>query len=143
MQGRKEDIGAFDTPKNPGQPIGWISKVTAEHLEITTDDPAAELHNGDGLCYYDLQKELVGLQINRAEAQKAKGVWRLFPKDPMDGFKDLRKGVQVNRNRDTRHQQCQNQHPRKSLGRHWFVLVVVLYLPLFPHIPDIFCLKFA
>jgi 23S rRNA 5-hydroxycytidine C2501 synthase len=100
VQGRKEDIGAFDTPKNPGQPIGWVSKVTPEHVEITTDDPATELHNGDGLCYYDLQKELVGLQINRAEAQKAKGVWRLFPKDPMDGFKDLRKGVQVNRNRD-------------------------------------------
>ena len=100
VQGRQEDIGAFDTPKNPGQPIGWISNVTPEHVEITTDDPAAELHNGDGLCYYDLQKELIGLQINRAEATKAKGVWKLFPKDPMDGFKDLRKGVQVNRNRD-------------------------------------------
>lgn len=100
VQGRQEDIGAFDTPKNPGQPIGWVSKVADDHLEISTDDPAAELHNGDGLCYYDLQKELVGLQINRAEATKAKGVWKLFPKDPMDGFKDLRKGVQVNRNRD-------------------------------------------
>jgi putative protease len=100
VQGRKENIGAFDTPKNPGQPIGWVSKVTPEHVEITTDDPVTELHNGDGLCYYDLQKELVGLQINRAEAGKSKGVWKLFPKDPMDGFKDLRKGVQVNRNRD-------------------------------------------
>jgi putative protease len=58
------------------------------------------LHNGDGLCYYDLQKELVGLQINRAEPAKQKGHWKLWPKDPMDGFKDLRKGVQVNRNRD-------------------------------------------
>jgi putative protease len=100
VQGRKEDIGAFDTPKNPGQPIGWVSQVTPAHVEITTDDPATELHNGDGLCYYDLQKELVGLQINRAEAAKAKGVWKLFPKDPMGGFKDLRQGVQVNRNRD-------------------------------------------
>ena len=59
VQGRKEDIGAFDTPKNPGQPIGWVSKVSAEHVEITTDNPAIVLHNGDGLCYYDLQKELV------------------------------------------------------------------------------------
>jgi putative protease len=100
VQGRKEDIGAFDTPKNPGQPIGWVSKVTAEHVEITIDNPTTELHNGDGLCYYDLQKQLVGLQINRAEAAKAKGVWKLFPKDPMEGFKDLRQGVQVNRNRD-------------------------------------------
>jgi len=42
----------------------------------------------------------VGLAINRAEAQKTAGLWRLFPKDPMAGFKDLRRGVQVNRNRD-------------------------------------------
>jgi 23S rRNA 5-hydroxycytidine C2501 synthase len=100
VQGRKEDIGAFDTPKNPGQPIGWVTRVAADHLEISTDEPAAVLHNGDGLCYYDLQKELVGLQINRAEPAGQKGHWKLWPKDPMNGFKDLRKGVQVNRNRD-------------------------------------------
>ncbi len=100
VQGRKEDIGAFDTPKNPGQPIGWVTRVAADHLEISTDEPGAVLHNGDGLCYYDLQKELVGLQINRAEPAGQKGHWKLWPKDPMDGLKDLRKGVQVNRNRD-------------------------------------------
>jgi len=100
VQGRKEDIGAFDTPKNPGQSIGWVTRVAPDHLEISTDDLTAVLHNGDGLCYYDLQKELVGLQINRAEPAGAKGHWKLWPKDPMDGFKDLRKGVQVNRNRD-------------------------------------------
>lgn len=29
--------------------------------------PPTMLHNGDGLCYYDLHKELVGLAVNRAE----------------------------------------------------------------------------
>lgn len=100
VQGRKDDIGAFDTPKNPGQPIGWISKVRPDHLELTTDRPDTQLNNGDGLCYYDLQKILVGLQINRAEATADPGVWKLWPKDPMSSFKDLRTGVQVNRNRD-------------------------------------------
>ena len=100
VQGRKEDIGAFDTPKNPGQPIGWVHQVTTDHLVISTNDPAAVLHNGDGLCYHDLQKQLVGLQINRAEPTGKTGHWKLWPKDPMSGFKDLRKGVQVNRNRD-------------------------------------------
>ena len=100
VQGRQEDIGAFDTPKNPGQAIGWVTRVAADHLEISTDDTTAVLHNGDGLCYYDLQKELIGLQINRVEPAGPKGHWKLWPKDPMDGFKDLRKGVQVNRNRD-------------------------------------------
>jgi putative protease len=96
VQGRKEDIGAFDTPKNPGQPLGWVSKVAADHLEVTLDEAATELHNGDGLCYYDLQKELVGLQINRAESARS-GVWKLWPKDAMASFKDLRKGTTVNR----------------------------------------------
>ena len=100
VQGRKEDIGAFDTPKNPGRPIGFVTQVGPNFVELETDDPDTVIHNGDGLCYLDLQKELVGLQINRAEATGKKGVWRVFPKDPMAGFKDLRKGVQVNRNRD-------------------------------------------
>ncbi|MEW6479195.1 MAG: U32 family peptidase [Pseudomonadota bacterium] len=100
VNGRKEDIGAFDTPKNPGRPIGYVTATGVNFVELQTDDPATVIHNGDGLCYLDLQKELVGLQINRAEAVNRKGLWRVFPKDPMEGFKDLRKGVQVNRNRD-------------------------------------------
>ncbi|MDQ7744509.1 peptidase U32 family protein [Hydrogenophaga pseudoflava] len=100
VQGRKEDIGAFDTPKNPGRPIGFVTATGPNFVELQTDDASTVIHNGDGLCYLDLQKELVGLQINRAEAVNKKGLWRVFPKDPMEGFKDLRKGVQVNRNRD-------------------------------------------
>jgi collagenase-like PrtC family protease len=97
--GRKADIGAFDTPKNPGLPIGYVSKVGDKWVELQTDSPDIVLNNGDGLCYYTLQKDLAGLAINRAEKVGA-GVWRVFPKDPMASFKDLRAGTQVNRNRD-------------------------------------------
>ena len=102
VNGRKEDIGAFDTPKNPGQAIGWVTRLGPNFVELEVSDPATVLHNGDGLCYYDLHKELVGLQINRAEPVSPRGgrQWRVFPKDPMEGFKDLRKGTEVNRNRD-------------------------------------------
>ena len=99
VSGRKGDIGAFDTPKNPGLFIGYVSKVGDKWLELQTDSPDIVLNNGDGLCYYTLQKDLTGLAINRAEKQGA-GVWRVFPKDPMTGFKDLRAGTLVNRNRD-------------------------------------------
>ena len=102
VTGRKEDIGAFDTPKNPGQAIGWVTKVGPDFVELEVSDPATVLHNGDGLCYYDLHKELVGMAINVAEPVSARSVgqWRVYPKDPMEGFKDLRKGTEVNRNRD-------------------------------------------
>jgi len=101
VQGRQQDIGAFDSPKNPGQPIGFVTQVGPNWVELELSDRTMALHNGDGLCYYDLQKELVGLAINRAEAiSAAKGHWRVFPKDAVEGLKDLRKGTEVNRNRD-------------------------------------------
>ncbi len=103
VQGRKEDIGAFDTPKNPGLPIGWITRVASDCVELETDSADTELANGDGLCYYDLHKELVGLQANRVErlgpGKEGGSLWRIFPKDPVSSLRDLRKGTQVNRNR--------------------------------------------
>ena len=97
--GRKGDIGAFDTPKNPGLPIGHVTKRGDKWVELETDDPATVLNNGDGLCYYTLQKDLAGLAINRAE-KTGEGSWRVFPKDPVASLKDLRAGTAVNRNRD-------------------------------------------
>lgn len=102
VNGRKEDIGAFDTPKTPGRAIGWVTKVGADFVELETSSPETVLHNGDGLCYYDLQKELVGMAINTAEPVSAHSVnqWRVYPKDPVAELKDLRKGLEINRNRD-------------------------------------------
>ncbi|MEN9436115.1 MAG: hypothetical protein RIR09_770 [Pseudomonadota bacterium] len=105
VQGRKDDIGAFDTPKNPGQAIAYVTQLGPNWVELETILGDTVLHNGDGLCYYDLQKELVGLAINRAEPvgkqkDSAPRIWRVFPKDPIAGLKDLRKGLEVNRNRD-------------------------------------------
>ncbi|MBE2262729.1 MAG: U32 family peptidase [Burkholderiaceae bacterium] len=100
VNGRQMDIGAFDSPKNPGRPIGWVTKTGPNWFEFEADDPQLVLHNGDGLCFHDLQKELVGVQINRAEPAGAAGHWRAYPKDAMAGLRDLRKGTRINRNRD-------------------------------------------
>ncbi|MEJ8837397.1 peptidase U32 family protein [Ramlibacter sp. AN1133] len=113
VNGRQDDIAALDSPKNPGRPIGWVSKVGTDWIELELDDPHALLHNGDGLCYFDLRKELVGLAINRAEplglpppppgeggGGGAPRRWRVFPKDPISSMPDLRKGTRLNRNRD-------------------------------------------
>ncbi|MBL0418827.1 U32 family peptidase [Ramlibacter sp. AW1] len=100
VNGRQDDIGAFDSPKNPGQPIGWVTQVGPDWIELACTDAQSVLHNGDGLCYFDLQKELVGVAINRAEPVASAGRWRVFPKDPIAGLRDLRKGTMLNRNRD-------------------------------------------
>ena len=96
VHGRRDDIGAFDSPKNPGLPIGHVAKIGPQWLEIETD---ATLHNGDGLCYFDLQRELQGFAVNRTEATRP-GIWRVFPKDAVASLKDLRAGTEINRNRD-------------------------------------------
>lgn len=98
VQGRKEDIGAFDSPKNPGRRIGWVNKIGKESVEIETDADTL-LNNGDGLCYFDLHKELVGMAINTAEKLSA-GRWRVVPKDPIAELRHLKIGTELNRNRD-------------------------------------------
>lgn len=103
VNGRKDDIGAFDSPKNPGQPVGWVVRTGADFVELETERSDTVLHNGDGLCYFDLHKELVGLAINRAESlgpTNGHGRWRVFPKDDVAGLRHLRRGTVINRNRD-------------------------------------------
>ena len=63
------------------------------------------LHNGDGLTYYDLRQELVGVQVNVAaaagtDAADGTQIWRIEPNEPLANLRDLRSGVPVARNRD-------------------------------------------
>ncbi|MCH7344963.1 U32 family peptidase [Pelomonas sp. CA6] len=99
VNGRKDDIGAFDTPKHAGLPLGYVTKTAADHFELALDDGVAALNNGDALTYFDLQKELIGLRVNIAEPLGG-ARWRAWPNEPMDSLKDLRKGVALSRNRD-------------------------------------------
>ncbi|MDD3610378.1 MAG: U32 family peptidase [Halothiobacillaceae bacterium] len=102
VQGRKEDIGAFDSPKNPGRPIGWVVKINKDSVDIETGADTL-LNNGDGLCYFDLHRELVGMAINTAEKlgpSNGVGRWRVVPKDPIAELRHLRAGTEINRNRD-------------------------------------------
>ncbi|PPE70602.1 U32 family peptidase [Caldimonas thermodepolymerans] len=96
VNGRQPDIGAFDSPKHAGLPLGWVDKVGPAWFDVDTDQ---ELHNGDGLTYFDLQRELVGVQVNRAE-RLGPSRWRVHPNEPVASLKDLRAGTELHRNRD-------------------------------------------
>jgi len=102
VNGRSIDVGAFDSPKNPGVSLGHVTQVTADWVELQTNDPATVLHNGDGLCYFDLQQELLGMALNTAKpvGKAGSGKWRVVPKDAIATLKDLRVGTALNRNRD-------------------------------------------
>jgi putative protease len=88
VNGRKADIGAFDTPKFAGEEVGQVTKVGKDFVEVQTE---VELHNGDGISFFDVHKELVGLRINTVEGA------RLYPNEMPP---DLRRGMMLYRNRD-------------------------------------------
>lgn len=91
--GRQADIGAFDTPKFSGEELGKVSKVGKDFIEVTTD---IELNNGDGVCFFDVHKELVGLRVNTVQAIN-KQVQRLYPNEMPA---DVRNNTLIYRNRD-------------------------------------------
>ncbi|CEN55365.1 peptidase U32 family protein [Candidatus Methylopumilus turicensis] len=88
VNGRQDDIGAFDTPKFSGEEVGKVTKVAKDSFEV---DSQIALHNGDGLCFFDVHKELVGMRINTVEGK------RLTPNEMPE---DMRRGMTLYRNRD-------------------------------------------
>jgi len=88
VNGRQADIGAFDTPKFSGEALGKVTKVGNDYFEVETN---IELHNGDGVCFFDVHKELVGLRVNTVEGK------RLYPNEMPA---DIRRNTIVYRNRD-------------------------------------------
>jgi 23S rRNA 5-hydroxycytidine C2501 synthase len=91
--GRQADIGAFDTPKFSGEALGTVRKVGKDFIDVATD---IALHNGDGVCYFDVHKELVGLRVNTVQTLDLH-TQRLFPNEMPA---DIRNNTQLYRNRD-------------------------------------------
>ena len=113
VNGRKDDIGAFDSPKHLGLPIGEVARVGDRWFDVAltaADEALAQgestagidgIHNGDGLNYQTLLKDIVGVQVNTAEPVGKSGrLWRVFPNEDIAALKDLKPGVAINRNRD-------------------------------------------
>jgi len=91
------------------------------------DAGVGPLHNGDGLTYFDLQEELVGVLVNRATPLSVGGdstpaSWRIEPNEPMANLRDLRPGTALARNRDRQWlRTLEGKTAERRIGVHWRV----------------------
>ncbi len=67
LDGRHKGIWSLHTPKAMGEKIGKVIQVNKDHFLIENADL---LSNGDGLCFLNRQKQLMGLRANVVKNQK-------------------------------------------------------------------------
>jgi len=87
LTGSASDWGAMDTPKSIGQCIGTVARVEGPCFIL---DGPHELHNADGICFFDAQRNLMGTVVNRVEGR------RIYPQE----IRAIRAGQKIYRNYD-------------------------------------------
>lgn len=101
VNARKGDIGAFDSPKFIGLPVGEVLKVAKDYLDVQATETLA---NGDGLNVM-IKREVVGFRANTVE-KTGEGRYRVWPNEmPADLYK-ARPNAALNRNLDHNWQQA-------------------------------------
>lgn len=99
VNGRQDDIGAFDSPKHAGIEVGHVLKVGADFFDVELASAGLQLNNGDALTWWDRQGELQGVPVNIAKPLGGRA-WRVQPNAPIAQLKDLRRDAAISRNRD-------------------------------------------
>ncbi|NLH18093.1 MAG: U32 family peptidase, partial [Phycisphaerae bacterium] len=64
--GGSHAFGAIDSPKSIGEYLGKVIGVEKGAFAL---DAAVELHNGDGLCFFDENRNLAGTVVNGVEGR--------------------------------------------------------------------------
>ena len=86
--GRQADIACFDSPKALGEFVGKVKEIRRDSFSVAGTTSFA---NGDGLCFFDANRELQGFRVNRVEGN------RLYPQHMPEG---LHPGLSLYRNSD-------------------------------------------
>ncbi len=84
LNGKRENIANFDTPKSMGEKIGVVQSVGENYFTIDNNI----LNNGDGICFIDENKILKGTNINKVEDNK------IYP----NNCESIKKGMLIYRN---------------------------------------------
>ena len=87
--GRQPDIASFDTPKALGEYVGIVKELRGRVSFNVAG--TASFANGDGLCFFNDNHELVGFRVNKVENN------RLYPLSMPTA---LRPGTRLYRNND-------------------------------------------
>ncbi|ECQ8648863.1 U32 family peptidase [Salmonella enterica] len=101
VNARKGDIGAFDSPKFIGLPVGEVLNVAKDYLDVEATEPLA---NGDGLNVL-IKREVVGFRANTVE-KTGHNRYRVWPNDMPADLNKVRPHHPLNRNLDHNWQQA-------------------------------------
>ncbi|QKG79089.1 peptidase U32 family protein [Tenuifilum thalassicum] len=97
INGRILNQASFNTPKSIGKKIGKVKGVGKNFITISSTE---NLNNGDGLCFFNPQNELVGFRVNKVDENK------IYPNRMVDG---LHSGLIIYRNEDFEFEQLLNR----------------------------------
>ncbi len=104
ITGQSNKPGSIDTPKSIGEYIGTVKKTEKSFFVI---DSKGELHNGDGICFFDRGQNLLGTTVSGVEGQK------IYPKNMNDIFT----GQKIYRNYDSQFVRILTNNPaQRKIG---------------------------
>jgi len=78
VHGRQPQQASFDTPKAIGPFVGTVKELRGRSFNVAG---TAAFANGDGLCFFDADRQLKGFRVNKAEGN------RLYPLQMPAGLK--------------------------------------------------------
>ena len=105
LHGRGEPPGSIDTPKMVGEWVGEVASVDRRSFRLTQS--AVELHNGDGLCFFDAEGILQGTVVNAVNGLT------ITP----NSLEHIRKGTRIYRNHDHAYlRQLEKSQPVRTIA---------------------------
>lgn len=101
INGKGLDLASLDTPKSLGQYLGKVSRINNNFFTVESDK---NIVNGDGLCFFDDDSTLTGMNVSRVELNN------VFT----DKVGDLKIGTKIYRNYD---HAFENELKKESIRR--------------------------
>jgi putative protease len=86
ITGEKKDLATINYTSSLGEYIGVVQEVKKNYFSLKTN----VLNNGDGICFFNEDKELIGTNINKTDGNI------IFPAE----IKGIKVGVKIYRNYD-------------------------------------------